>query len=197
MPVLLPPPRAVKTFSIAFGAGSLPWYREMNAPLDIAVIAVGGVFPGAANTAVFWRNIAAGRNAIAEVAPGRWIAPPRAMVAPGPVPDKALSAHCGLVRDFTFDPGGFRLPAEALVALDPLYHLVLQAGREAVGNGCLENTAPERIGTILAAIALPLLGVIIWFWEDISEWAKEAYESVKSGEGTDPDDLYTYEVPPL
>jgi 3-oxoacyl-(acyl-carrier-protein) synthase/3-hydroxymyristoyl/3-hydroxydecanoyl-(acyl carrier protein) dehydratase len=130
----------------------------MNAPLNIAVVAVGGVFPGAANTTVFWRNIAAGRNAIAEVAPGRWIAPPRVMVAPGPVPDKALSAHCGLVRDFTFDPGGFRLPAEALVDLDPLYHLVLQAGREAVGNGCLENTAPERIGTILAAIAMPTDG---------------------------------------
>ena len=130
----------------------------MKAPLDIAVVAVGGVFPGAPDTTVFWRNIAAGRSAIAAVAPGRWIAPPAAMVAPGPVADKALSPYCGLVRDFTFDPHGFRLPAEALADLDPLHHLVLHAGREAVGGGCLENTAPERVGTILAAIALPTDG---------------------------------------
>ncbi|MDD2605367.1 MAG: beta-ketoacyl synthase N-terminal-like domain-containing protein [Desulfobacteraceae bacterium] len=110
----------------------------MNPPLDIAVVALGGVFPDAPDTAVFWRNIAAGRSAIAEVAPGRWIAPPTAMVAPGPVPDKALSPYCGLVRDFTFDPRGFRVPPETLAELDPLYHLVLQAGREAVSGGCLD-----------------------------------------------------------
>jgi 3-oxoacyl-(acyl-carrier-protein) synthase/3-hydroxymyristoyl/3-hydroxydecanoyl-(acyl carrier protein) dehydratase len=130
----------------------------MNSPLDIAVVAVGGVFPGAPDTTVFWQNIAAGRSAIAEVAPGRWIAPVRAMVAPGPVPDKALSPHCGLVRDFTFDPHGFRVSAEALAELDPLYHLVLQAGREAVSGGCLDAVRPERTGTILAAIALPTDG---------------------------------------
>jgi len=42
---------------------------------------------------------------------------------------------------------------------------------------------------IVAAIALPLLGVLIWFWKDISAWVGEAYEDVKAGEGTDPDDL--------
>jgi 3-oxoacyl-(acyl-carrier-protein) synthase/3-hydroxymyristoyl/3-hydroxydecanoyl-(acyl carrier protein) dehydratase len=130
----------------------------MIAPLDIAVVAAGGVFPGAPDTSVFWQHIAAGRGAIAEVAADRWIAPPQAMVAPGPVPDKALSPYCGLVRDLAFDPGGFRLPAEALAGLDPLYHLVLQAGREAVRGGSLEAVPPERVGTILAAIALPTDG---------------------------------------
>ncbi len=42
---------------------------------------------------------------------------------------------------------------------------------------------------IIAAVALPLLGVIIWFWKDISGWVGETYEDVKSGEGTNPDDL--------
>lgn len=42
---------------------------------------------------------------------------------------------------------------------------------------------------IIAAIALPLLGVIIWFWKDISAWIKESYDAAKSGEGTNPDDL--------
>ena len=42
---------------------------------------------------------------------------------------------------------------------------------------------------IVAAIALPLLGVIIWFWKDISAWVKESYDEAKTGEGTNPDDL--------
>jgi Flp pilus assembly pilin Flp len=42
---------------------------------------------------------------------------------------------------------------------------------------------------IVAAIALPLLGVIIWFWKDISAWVKESYDEAKTGDGTNPDDL--------
>lgn len=42
---------------------------------------------------------------------------------------------------------------------------------------------------IIAAVALPLLGVIIWFWKDLSAWIGESYENAKSGEGTNPDDL--------
>lgn len=32
---------------------------------------------------------------------------------------------------------------------------------------------------IVAAIALPLIAVIIWFWKDISNWTKEKYENIK------------------
>ena len=42
---------------------------------------------------------------------------------------------------------------------------------------------------VFAAIALPLLAVVIWFWNDIVKWAKGLYLDAKSGEGTDPDDL--------
>lgn len=36
---------------------------------------------------------------------------------------------------------------------------------------------------IVAAIALPLLGVIIWFKDDISEWIGESYDEVREGDG--------------
>ena len=42
---------------------------------------------------------------------------------------------------------------------------------------------------IIAAVALPLLGVVIWFWKDLSAWVSQSYEAVRTGEGTDPDDL--------
>ena len=43
---------------------------------------------------------------------------------------------------------------------------------------------------IVAAVALPLLAVIIWFWKDISRWVGNAYDDIKGGGGgTDPADL--------
>lgn len=43
---------------------------------------------------------------------------------------------------------------------------------------------------IIAAVALPLLAVMIWFWKDLSRWVGEAYEDIKGGsDGTNPDSL--------
>ncbi|MDY6913272.1 MAG: hypothetical protein SVT52_02285 [Planctomycetota bacterium] len=43
---------------------------------------------------------------------------------------------------------------------------------------------------VIAAVALPLLLVVIWFWKDISKWVGEIYEDIRGGsEGTDPADL--------
>jgi len=41
---------------------------------------------------------------------------------------------------------------------------------------------------IVAAVALPLLAVVIWFWKDISRWVGEAYSEIRGEgyEGTDP-----------
>ena len=36
---------------------------------------------------------------------------------------------------------------------------------------------------IIAAIALPVLGILIWFKDEIGTWIREAFEEVKSGEG--------------
>ncbi|MFP3937293.1 MAG: Flp family type IVb pilin [Phycisphaerae bacterium] len=32
---------------------------------------------------------------------------------------------------------------------------------------------------LIAAVALPLLAVIIWFWKDISDWAGSLWEDAK------------------
>ena len=38
---------------------------------------------------------------------------------------------------------------------------------------------------IFAAIALPVLGVVIWFWKDIRDWAVDKWEDTK-GDVDDP-----------
>lgn len=32
---------------------------------------------------------------------------------------------------------------------------------------------------LIAAVGLPLLAVLIWFWKDISAWARSLYEDAK------------------
>jgi Flp pilus assembly pilin Flp len=36
---------------------------------------------------------------------------------------------------------------------------------------------------IIAAIALPVLGILIWFKKEIGDWIKEAFDDVKAGDG--------------
>ena len=43
---------------------------------------------------------------------------------------------------------------------------------------------------IVAAVALPLLAVIIWFWKDISGWVGQVYADIRAGTAeTDPKTL--------
>jgi len=39
---------------------------------------------------------------------------------------------------------------------------------------------------IIAAVALPVLAVVVWFRKDIAEWISSAWESIKGGEGAEP-----------
>ncbi len=38
---------------------------------------------------------------------------------------------------------------------------------------------------VIAAIALPLLGFVVYFWQDIKEWAKDLYERIKGNAETE------------
>ena len=42
---------------------------------------------------------------------------------------------------------------------------------------------------IVAAIALPVLAVVIWFWKDSSTWAYKLWNSAKDQEGASPGDF--------
>ncbi|MBI5723604.1 MAG: hypothetical protein HZA50_06580 [Planctomycetes bacterium] len=42
---------------------------------------------------------------------------------------------------------------------------------------------------MIAAVALPLLAVVIWFWKDISMWAYQLYQAAMGGGDTDPSTL--------
>ena len=127
----------------------------MKVRTPIAVVGMGCLFPGASDLNTFWQNIVNKIDTTCEVPGDRWIVDPDSICAPDLAPDKALSRRACLINDFEFDPDGFDIDRDFLLELDPLYHAVLHAGRQAF-SGC--NTASlnrERIGTVLSAIALP------------------------------------------
>ncbi len=121
----------------------------------IAIVGMSGLFPGALDTSALWANVCAKFDATRDVASGRWIAGPEAMLRPGHQPDKAYSARCCLLPDFRFDPDGMDLDPGFARSLDPLYHVLLHAGREALRGGSTPKLKRERTGVVLAAIVLP------------------------------------------
>ncbi|MGD9192003.1 MAG: beta-ketoacyl synthase N-terminal-like domain-containing protein, partial [Desulfobacterales bacterium] len=127
----------------------------MKRPKPIAVVGMAGVFPGASDLNTYWHNIVNKVDSTKDVSHSRWIVDPDVMVDGEPKPDKAYSKRCCLIENFEFDPDGFNLRKDLIQALDPLYHIVLHAGRVALSNLLNTSVNRERTGVILAAIALP------------------------------------------
>lgn len=126
----------------------------------IAVVGMAGIFPGARNVSCFWNNIQSGTCAIVDVPPNRWAIDPLKAVSHTVGPDRTLSRRAGLILDFDFDGSGLSVDQKLLAELDPMYHLVLSAGRDALNDceGHISEVMKQRAGVILAAIALPTDG---------------------------------------
>ncbi len=132
----------------------------MKKRTPIAVVGMAGVFPEAADLNIFWHNIINKIDSTSDVLNDRWIVEPDLMCNPDPMPDKAFSKRCCLIdadilQSIKSNHTGININKELLKDLDPLYHLVLHAGKEALSDCVTSSLNKERIETILAAIALP------------------------------------------
>jgi acyl transferase domain-containing protein/3-hydroxymyristoyl/3-hydroxydecanoyl-(acyl carrier protein) dehydratase len=127
----------------------------MTSDKPIAVVGLSGLFPGALDVQTLWKNILARHDATTEVRRSRWIAAPESMVTSSLQPDRAYSRRCCLLPDFRFDPRGLKVDPALAVNLDPLYHVVLHAGRDLLTGDHAPRLNLSRTGIILAAIVLP------------------------------------------
>jgi len=127
----------------------------MTPSAPIAVVGMAGLFPGASNLEIFWQNIINKVSADVEVGEDRWSVDPAFMYHPDIQTDKAYSKRCCLINNFKFDPAGIDLDQSLISSLDPLYHLVLHVGREAISGIPPSSLNRQRTGVVLAAIALP------------------------------------------
>ena len=122
----------------------------------IAVVGMGGIFPGAPDLDRFWANIAASVDASREVPPHRWVLhPARAHDPEIGAADKVYSTRGCFIEDFHLDLRNLDLDPDVVAVLDPLFHLALHAGRQAVEDAGLSEASRARVGVIIGNIALP------------------------------------------
>ena len=123
----------------------------------VAIVGIGGIFPGAPDLGTFWKNIANGIDSGRNVPKDRWfLRPETAFDRDGPKPDRVYSTWGCFIEDFQFDPTGLNLDRNLLVKLDPLFHLGLHASRMACQDARgLVGISPDRVGVILGNIVLP------------------------------------------
>ena len=123
----------------------------------IAIVGVGGIFPGAPDLDTFWKNVAGGVDCGRHVPDGRWYLSPKQAYAPWPPqPDRVYSTWGCFIEGFQFDPEGLNLDRSLLERLDPMFHLGLHAARAAFRDAKqLDGVDHARVGVILGNIALP------------------------------------------
>jgi PfaB family protein len=127
----------------------------LNPSPHIAIVGIGGIFPGAMDVAQFWAHVLAGRSQSRQVPPGRWPLSIDDVYAPQLAPDKVYSKRGCFVDDFTCDLSGLNISREQLDRLDPMFHLLLHAGKAAWQDTVTKNIDPQRAGIIIGNIALP------------------------------------------
>ncbi|MFI6357042.1 SDR family oxidoreductase [Streptomyces sp. NPDC050743] len=107
------------------GAGSAA-EPEPPAPLDIAIVGMACMFPGAPDLAAFWSTIVTGRDAVTEVPPERW--DPAVHHAAG----STASRWGGFLPRIPFDPLRYGIPPASLGSIEPVQLLSLEAARRAL-----------------------------------------------------------------
>ncbi|MCA2979175.1 MAG: hypothetical protein INH37_12875, partial [Myxococcaceae bacterium] len=130
----------------------------MSAPRAIAVVGLGGRFPGAPGPGALWELVASGRSAARDVPAGRWPVPVEPFVDAGAAVDRARSRRACLLEPFELDVGPLEVDAAALT---PLSRLVLQVAVDALrsARGAVDR---RRTGAVVANIALPTDGASAW-----------------------------------
>jgi acyl transferase domain-containing protein/3-hydroxymyristoyl/3-hydroxydecanoyl-(acyl carrier protein) dehydratase len=119
-------------------------------PDRIAIVGIGGLFPGSENLDGFWRQIAERSCAAGPVPEGRWNIPIRDAVGDGdPQHDAVASA-----RGCFVDERGLPVPRET-DGLDPLFRIGTAAAHRAFADARGAVRAPERTGVIIGNIVLP------------------------------------------
>ncbi|MCL2760454.1 MAG: hypothetical protein FWD70_02260, partial [Desulfuromonadales bacterium] len=125
---------------------------------SIAIVGIGGIFPEAPNLEAYWKNIVEGKSAAKPVPEERWPVKPESVFNPIPgKPDKVYSYNSCFIEKIPPVSAIKELSDEIrnLEGLDPLFHLLLNAGVTAFADSVTEPVDKNRIGVIIGNLALP------------------------------------------
>ncbi len=130
----------------------------MQLASSVAIVGIGGLFPDAPDLGRFWDNIRLGRSAAREVPAGRWHIPADAAFDPevGKADHVYSRTGCFIEEIPSLTTlSGLAMEPEKLAGLDPLFHLLIHAGKRAFDDGVTEPLDRSRIGVIIGNLALP------------------------------------------
>ncbi|MFJ2008315.1 SDR family NAD(P)-dependent oxidoreductase [Streptomyces chartreusis] len=126
--------------------------------LDIAVVGVGALLPGAPDAGSFWRNVVAGRDLIRSIPPTRWRT--EDYFDPDPAAEDKTYARWGAFLDpVDFDPVAFGVPPNVVPATDIAQLLALLTAQQTLNDataGDLSRIDGERTGVIIGSGGLEL-----------------------------------------
>ncbi|WP_153033828.1 type I polyketide synthase [Amycolatopsis sp. YIM 10] len=116
-------------------------------PLDVAIVGMAGMFPGAADLAEFWANVLAGTDSVTEVPPHRW--DPAVHYESG----ASKSKWGGFLPEIPFDPLRYGIPPASLGSIEPVQLLALEAARRALDDAALGTFDRTRTSVVFGAEA--------------------------------------------
>ncbi|SDK05209.1 type I polyketide synthase [Streptomyces indicus] len=107
-------------------------------PLDIAVVGMSAMFPGAPDLDAFWAQILAGEDAVTEVPAERWD-PALHFGEDAEAHDVSASKWGGFLPRIPFDALAYGIPPASLASIEPVQLLALEAARRALKDAGLDR----------------------------------------------------------
>lgn len=120
--------------------------------LDVAIVGMACIFPGARNLEEYWQNIISGKDSVTEVPDERWnkalYYDPESTAG-----DMSHSKWGGFIPRIDFDPLEFGIPPQSLAAIEPTQLLTLLVAKQAMqhagyADGGVDN---ENVSVIIGA----------------------------------------------
>jgi acyl transferase domain-containing protein/NAD(P)H-dependent flavin oxidoreductase YrpB (nitropropane dioxygenase family) len=130
---------------------------EADAPVDIAVVGMAGMFAGSPDMETFWRLVLSGKDAFREVPAERWdpsiyFTPESADCQSG---RHTVSKWGGFLEPVAIDPIRYGITPASLGSIDPSQLLALEVADQALSDAGYpynaSGTAHSRTGVVFAA----------------------------------------------
>jgi acyl transferase domain-containing protein/NAD(P)H-dependent flavin oxidoreductase YrpB (nitropropane dioxygenase family)/NAD(P)-dependent dehydrogenase (short-subunit alcohol dehydrogenase family) len=120
--------------------------------LNVAIVGMACIYPGASNIEEYWRNIIMGKDSVTEVPDDRWNK--ELYFNPGSdAQDMSHSKWGGFIPRIDFDPLEFGIPPQSLAAIEPSQLLSLLVAKQALENAGYRdgNFNADNVSVILGA----------------------------------------------
>jgi acyl transferase domain-containing protein/NAD(P)H-dependent flavin oxidoreductase YrpB (nitropropane dioxygenase family) len=143
---------AIENYNYIKDAVLPPLPEPHKKSLDVAIIGMACIFPGAKNIDEYWRNIVLGQDSVTEVPDERWnkelYYDPESKAG-----DMSHSKWGGFIPTIGFDPLEYGIPPQSLAAIEPTQLLSLMVARQAMENAGYKNGNfnAENVSVIIGA----------------------------------------------